>query len=161
MSPEYDSITSDNFFKLPLSFFLSIDRRITSVSRVPNVLGEIDHSLGYRLLVDYDKQSYYVRLGLAQNPANGKEVVVIWHNIVNINASPNLEGNYQKLVDWWKKAHPIPLFKIGMEPESKKILLGVDIPSQSISRSSAKNLISRLVEIIPEVEAKAGEISSS
>ena len=160
MNHEHELFTQENFLNLPDEYFYSIDKRIVSVSKAISLQNESSQMAGYRLLADYGDISYLLRIGLALKPSTGQEVVVIWHEILNISNGPNFESSYQKIVEWWKSTHPMPLFDIGVNTDSKKVLLGIDVPTVSISKISTKNLISRLIEIIPGVEAKVKELSS-
>lgn len=156
MGAEQSPITKKEFSSLPDDFFLSIDKRIVSVARLTPSNGT--RAPGYRLLLDYGEESYRLRVDYAHSNVIDRDVIIVWHQIANLGSeSPETTG--KQLVDWWEKEHPYPLFSMAVKSEGE-VLIGLRIRRYLFNKVSPQNLISRLIDLIPEVEAKAKTISS-
>jgi hypothetical protein len=161
MSPEKTPITKEGFSNLSEGFFRAIDRRIDSVSRIRWGNANNHRTHGYYLTVNYGEESYHVGIDLTIPSTSDKETLVFRHQIANIHEGPEFEDGCQTIINWWEKEHPNSIFRMARARDKQRVLVGITIPAQLLGKSSTKTLIARLIDVIPEVEAKAKQISSS
>ncbi|OGM16027.1 hypothetical protein A2V56_01445 [Candidatus Woesebacteria bacterium RBG_19FT_COMBO_42_9] len=157
MGPEQDPITKEEFSSLPDDFFLSIDKRIVSISRLISSNGSGSQNPGYHLIFDYGEKFYSLRVDYAHSNVIDGDVIVVWHQVASLSSESQDAG--KQLVDWWEKEYPDSLFSMAARSEGQA-LIGLRIRKYLFKVVSPQNLISKLIDLIPKVEAKAKAISS-
>jgi len=161
MSPEKSPITEEEFSRLPESFFRTIDRRISNVSRIVWDKSNKHQTPGYYLTANYGEEFYHISIDLTIPHVSDKETLVVRHQIENLHEGPEFENECQKILNWWNNEHSNSIFGMASARDKRKVVIGIILPAKSLGKASTRTLIARLVDIIPEVEAKARQISSS
>jgi len=155
MSSEQPGITREEFANLPDSFFDNIDKRLTWGYRTPFTVGRNGDTIGYRLGFDHGENSYTLRFDLTRKHNTEAEVLTIWHQVTKKSDNRReFDRNSRALIQWWNSSHPDNVFGIYVDEDERKILVGRRFPVSQFRPVAFRTLISRLIDVIPEVEAR-------
>ena len=162
MSVEIRDITIQEFEQLPKQFFKDIDdARIFYVSQLLRNSKEEGGviSVGRRLGFRVGDAEYFFRIDYIKNVFTNR--VVLWHQINHVASEENFQITHcEQLESWWKEKYITTPFGLQYSKDTKRAILGTDtFPSEGMER--VQNLARKLMSIIPEVEAKAKEISET
>ncbi len=147
-------LTAETFKTLPKQFFLSVDPRIFDVAPIVLDKGPQNLSTVYYLQFQKEDQTYGIEVETTRRNGSKDDLLVIRHRInsANLEISPVVA---EKLKKWWEKENN-RLFSLPYSEEHHRMTICTVVPLRFLSPASTQNLIKKFIEIIPEVEEKAG-----
>lgn len=151
-------ITREEFVTLQDNFFGNIDKRLTGGERIPLSVGANGDTIGYQFGFDHEEKSYSLRFDLTRKHDAKAEVLFIWHQVTKkFDDQLEFGRTSQALMRWWNSSHPRHIFRIYVDENERRIFVGRKFSPKQFREDTFRSLISRLIDVIPEVEARVEE----